>query len=275
MVPWIQVYSNILTHDKTYALAEALKIPNYAAAGLMVSLWAWVAVNAVDGDITTYPPRAIADAVGWRKNPDSFFQTLRDIRLIEEKDGRTFIRNWEKYAALLIKFEEEQKQKTRERVARHRAKKNQNSDDITCNVTNALPICDVTLLLNQTEQDHDSCDGDDDARTCVQENVSVMALVNEMYARYFERAPTQHEQNEVLRLMRWVYISSENQKPKITPTDDEKALLQYAFEQAANANQKSIAYLHGIYHNFRMRKIKTEEDLVNYDFERDQKRFSS
>ena len=103
MIPWIQVYSNILTHDKTYTLAEALKVPNYSAVGLMVSLWCWVAVNAPDGDITRYPPRAITEATGWTKKPETFYNALVNAGLIEKtEDGRAVIRNWEQYAMLLI-----------------------------------------------------------------------------------------------------------------------------------------------------------------------------
>lgn len=129
MVPWIQVYSNILTHDKTYALAEQLKIPNYGAVGLMVSLWSWAAINAPDGDITAYPKRAIADAAGWSRGADKFYQVLLSVRLIEQlEDGRTVIRNWERYASLLMDMMDEQKKKTTERVRKHRQKKTGSSN---------------------------------------------------------------------------------------------------------------------------------------------------
>lgn len=124
MIPWIQVYSNILTHDKTYSLAGALKIPNYSAVGLMVSLWCWVAINAPDGDITKYPPRAITEATGWTKKPDAFYQALVDAKLIEKtEDGKAVIRNWDQYAALLTDLMDDQKKKTAERVRKHRERK--------------------------------------------------------------------------------------------------------------------------------------------------------
>lgn len=126
MIPWIQVYSNILTHDKTYKLAEALNVPNYSAVGLMVSLWCWVAINAPDGDITKYPPRAITEATGWPKKADVFYSALIDAGLIEKtEDGRSVIRNWEQYAMLLMDLMDSQKRKTAERVKKHRARKKQ------------------------------------------------------------------------------------------------------------------------------------------------------
>lgn len=147
MVPWIQVYSNILTHDKTYALSEQLKIPNYGAVGLMVSLWSWAAINAPDGDITAYPKRAIADAAGWPKGADRFYQVLLNVRLIEQlEDGRTVIRNWERYASLLMDMMDEQKKKTTERVRKHRQKKSGSSNvtDAPKDETENKP-CNVTV----------------------------------------------------------------------------------------------------------------------------------
>jgi len=82
MVPWIQVYSNILTHDKTYALAEKLKVKNYAAVGLMVSLWSWCAINAPDGDITNYPPKAIVDATGYEATSSIKVEAFYKILLV-------------------------------------------------------------------------------------------------------------------------------------------------------------------------------------------------
>lgn len=168
MIPWIQVNCNVLTHDKTYALAEALKIPNYSAVGIMVSLWAWAGINAPDGDITKYPPRAIAEATGYTKKPNDFYNTLLKIKLIEkipikncnesvnsEKFSENFsekvvIRNWDQYASLLMDLVDEQRKKTNERVKRHRAKKSakaqktdasEDSEDgkeSECNVTETL-----------------------------------------------------------------------------------------------------------------------------------------
>lgn len=82
MVPWIQVYSNILTHDKTYALAEQLKIPNYGAVGLMVSLWSWAATMPPNGDITAYPKRAIADAADGLGGRISFIRCCCQLGLL-------------------------------------------------------------------------------------------------------------------------------------------------------------------------------------------------
>lgn len=145
MIPWIQVYSNILTHDKTYKLAESLKIPNYSAVGLMVSLWCWVAVNAPDGDITSYPPRAITAATGWPKKPETFYAALVDAELIEKReDGRAVIRNWEQYATLLMDLMDSQKKKTAERVKKHRARRKAREDAGSDPAPDQTPETDAT-----------------------------------------------------------------------------------------------------------------------------------
>ncbi len=132
MIPWIQVYANITTHDKTYALAERLKIDQFAAVGIMVSLWAWASVNATDGDVSRYSPTALAASCGWKKKPADFYGVLLDVGLLDTlPDGRVAIRNWERYASLLMDMEERQKKNTRERVKRHRDRKNADSNSVT------------------------------------------------------------------------------------------------------------------------------------------------
>ena len=159
MTPWIQVYTNAPTHQKTYRLAEELKIPIYAALGLMVSLWAWAAVNATGGDITGYPPMAICDAVGWKKGV-KFYNALKKVRLIEEVDGKILIRNWERYAQLLMDYAENQRKQTAERVRKYRERKKNHRKDfaqgsaqggnVSGNATVTLPSVTVTPLPNLT-----------------------------------------------------------------------------------------------------------------------------
>lgn len=159
MTPWIQVYTNAPTHRKTYRLAEELRVPIYAALGLMVSLWAWAAVNATGGDITGYPPMAICDAVGWKKGV-KFYNALKKVRLIEEVDGKILIRNWERYAQLLMDYADNQREKTKERVRKYRERKKNHRKDfaqgsaqggnVSGNATVTLPSVTVTPLPNLT-----------------------------------------------------------------------------------------------------------------------------
>ncbi len=160
-VPRIQVYSNLTAHPKIYNLAEELNLPrskvagNAAAAGMMVGLWSWAAVNAPDGDLTGCPARALADASGWRGKPEVLFDALISCGWIDEINGRYFLHDWEEYAALYIDQIDSQKEKTRERVRALRARRNSerqkennsqnngNSSDTDCNVTGNAG-CNVT-----------------------------------------------------------------------------------------------------------------------------------
>jgi hypothetical protein len=131
---WIQVDDGIREHDKIYNLADALGISNSYAVGLMVCFWTWAVTAAPDGDVTNFPPRAIAKAAGWdkggSKGAKQFYDNLLSIRFLEKAgDSRVVIRNWEQRATLLIDYIEQQKENTRKRVqkCRDRKKKKQAS----------------------------------------------------------------------------------------------------------------------------------------------------
>ena len=84
MIPWIQVYSNLITHPKTSKLADLLKlsskatVPNVVATGLLISLWTWAVQNAYSGDLSGCSDRAIADAARYRQNPQGFVNALTE-----------------------------------------------------------------------------------------------------------------------------------------------------------------------------------------------------
>ena len=125
---WIQVDDGIREHDKIYNLADALGISNAYAVGLMVCFWTWAATAAPDGDVTNFPPRAIAKAAGWdkgsAKGAQNFYDELLKIHFLEKRDGdKVFIRNWEQRANLLLDYIEQQKENTRRRVQKCRERK--------------------------------------------------------------------------------------------------------------------------------------------------------
>jgi len=130
MIPWIQVYSNLLAHPKTSKLADELKITsayvnqNVVAVGILVSLWTWAIQNAYDGDLSTCSPRMIAEAVKWKKKDTDLYNALLSTGWIDQ-DGK--LHDWEEYAVLLIESEESRKKKTKERVRRYR---NKDSSDL-------------------------------------------------------------------------------------------------------------------------------------------------
>lgn len=155
---WIQVDDGIREHDKIYNLADTLGISNAHAVGLMVCFWTWAVTSAPDGDVTSFPPRAITKAAGWdkggAKGAKEFYDALLSIRFLEKReDSRILIRNWEQRATLLIDYIEQQKENTRKRVQKCRDRKKQKqpipvapkSDE---SVTPSNGDCNVTETLS-------------------------------------------------------------------------------------------------------------------------------
>lgn len=126
MIPWIQVYSNLMTHPKTSRLAEELGLssasaePEAIAVGMLVGLWTWAVQNAYNGDLSGCTERSIATACRYRKKPEALIKGLLAAGWLDE-DMK--LHNWEEYASLLMDAEDSKRSKTRERVKRYREKK--------------------------------------------------------------------------------------------------------------------------------------------------------
>lgn len=166
---WIQVEDTIRDHDKIFKLSDTLGVSDAHAIGLMVCLWVWASSNAPDGDLTSFPPRAIAAAAKWdktgAKSAGRFYDALLEARLLERlEDGRIVIRNWDKHASLIMDYIDQQREKTNARVKRYRERKKskkaapESSESVTrnvsqsqdCNVSVTLQNDDVTPIPNQT-----------------------------------------------------------------------------------------------------------------------------
>ena len=145
MIPWIQVYSNLPTHPKISKLADALGLsssavnPNMVAVGIMVGIWTWAVQNAYSGDLSEVTDRAIADAATWKKKPETLVKALISCGWM---DADRKLHDWEEYALLLLKSEEDRRAKTRERVQRFRNRKSEDSND-DCNA-DSNGYCNVT-----------------------------------------------------------------------------------------------------------------------------------
>lgn len=135
MIPWIQVYSNLPMHPKTDRLVDELGLsssavsPNIVAVGILVSLWTWAIQNAYDGDLSRCSPRLIADACRWKKKPEALIMGLRAAGWLDE-DMK--LHDWEEYAVLLMDTQDNQKEKTRERVRKYREKKKAEIVSLEC-----------------------------------------------------------------------------------------------------------------------------------------------
>lgn len=63
-------------HPKTLLLAGVLKIPRYAAVGLLESLWHFGQSYAQDGNIGRYADEVIAEAIGWDGDAGKLIEAL-------------------------------------------------------------------------------------------------------------------------------------------------------------------------------------------------------
>lgn len=126
MLPWVQVYTNIVEHPKTTNLVDELGItssatePEIVAVGLLVTLWTWAAKNAYDGDLSGVSPRAIAKACEWKKSPQKLVDALIKCGWL---DPDMKIHDWEEYAELYINRMDYQREQNRKRAQAHRDRK--------------------------------------------------------------------------------------------------------------------------------------------------------
>ena len=153
MIPWIQVYSNLIHHPKTTALADELGIrsadanPNAVAAGMLVSLWLWAAQNATDGDLSRCSDRAIAEAAEYKKKPSAFVSALLETRWLDESKK---LHDWEQYASLLQDMNDRQKANTAARVRRLRERRKQES------AVTVMPDAEEDVTQSEAPPDGDS-----------------------------------------------------------------------------------------------------------------------
>ena len=144
-IPWIQVYTNMVTHNKTRKLAAELKLtskdvkPNVMAAGMLLALWTWAAQNAVDGDITGVPVEDIADVAGWKKSPKVFYAALVKVGLIDEGEDGVQIHDWMEYSWLLHEQTENKKEKDRARSKAYRDRRRRITEPSQANHGDELP----------------------------------------------------------------------------------------------------------------------------------------
>ena len=134
MIPWIQIYSNLVTHPKTARLAKELKLqssftsPAVTAAGILVAIWTWAIQNAPDGDLSDVPNETIADACRWKKDADELVTALEASEYL---NSDRHLHDWDDYTLQLQDLYEDTKQKTKERVRRYRERQKTVTDDVT------------------------------------------------------------------------------------------------------------------------------------------------
>lgn len=159
---WIELHDTLGSHRKTYALADALDIPQYSAVGLLCLLWTWALNNAQDGDLSKFPPHAIARACFWQKKPESLADALIKCGWMDD-DKR--LHDWVEYAGRFI----DKREDTRQRVAAYRNRKKEGCNalrnaDVTRAVTHDVTQCNASTINNSTVHNSTVPKEEEDAR---------------------------------------------------------------------------------------------------------------
>lgn len=277
-----------MMHRKTCKLRDSLGLKaNYEAVGLVTCFWSWAAANAVDGDITGYSSRDIADAVGYKKASSKLLGALIEAGFVDCGESVTTIHDWEEHAALLMESNEQQKKNTRERVKRYRERRKQKENaecnsycNVTSNECNAPTLPNLTLP-NQTN--NISGDGGDSAREetaskdklrkigllpgeflgVTEDHIAgVIQITGKLFADFTSRGVTISDRRRVFE-----YVTRNDLRTN-TQTISENAvgLLRYAFEAALNAGKAgSWNYIDGVMARLSSRDIETEEQAREWD----------
>lgn len=251
------------------------------ATGMLVSLWLWAAQNATDGDLSECSDRAIAEAAEFKRKPSLFVEALIYAKFLDE--GRK-LHDWEEYATLLIDCEDQQREKTRQRVAKHRAKKkamkethgncecngNGNVTDMPCNA----PTIPYNTIPNHTIPNF-SGDAAESAREAASEAelLSIGIKPGEYYGLTVDY---------VREVRKTTFDLFDKYRPRIHPEPwdfrqvsqycgsvGRAQLLDYAFEQSGVAGKLGDwRYINGIMDRMFMRGIETEAQARMWDNER-------
>lgn len=236
MLPWIQVYSNLADHPKIYALVDRMKLRrNSEAVGIVVSLWLWAAKNAPDGDLSGFPERAIAQALGFQINyAKKLCQALVDTNWLDvDAEGCYSIHNWSRYAGRLIEITLRQREQSTERSRRYREKSLITKEKIkleteTSRVTHALTGQDITEQ-NQTVISHQ----DGSSPSCSK------SKLNSLFSPKLQ-------------------LSESAQEELLSLTDGmEEGLLLQSLEIARDNGKLNWGYVRGILRNWQKNGVKT------------------
>lgn len=79
-------------------LEDLLKVPRYAAVGVLECLWHLTAKNAPDGAIGRWSPAVIAKNLGWKGSPDKLIEALITSRWLDRHPThRLVVHDWPKH----------------------------------------------------------------------------------------------------------------------------------------------------------------------------------
>ena len=82
-------------HPKFRRFAKLLGVPQYAAVGLLESIWMMACQFADDGDLSRFSAEELADYCGWEGDADSLLDTLVATKWIDRDADSLRIHDWE------------------------------------------------------------------------------------------------------------------------------------------------------------------------------------
>lgn len=133
---WLQVETTLPDHRKIARLASELKLSRVHAVGLVVCFWLWAVHNREDGVLEDIDTDTIARVTDFKGKPEKLVSALCSCGLLDRLDSGYVIHDWEERVGLLIDKRNQQREQTRDRVQKYRARKKQESetacnDDVT------------------------------------------------------------------------------------------------------------------------------------------------
>lgn len=153
---WIELHDEISMHKKTYSLMDALHIRRRDAVGILSMLWTWALKAAPDGEITAFPPRAIADATDWNHKPQTLIDALIKCGWLDKSENnRLFIHDWDSYTWRYFDKMEQTREQTAKRVREYRKRKKtllNNEENVTAVTSSPLQVtqCNAPTEPNRT-----------------------------------------------------------------------------------------------------------------------------
>lgn len=100
---WFRVDSAMPVHYKTKMLATRLNCSTLLAAGVVTSLWAFVARSREDGRLAAMDAASLAIAIDWQGDPDLLMDALIEAGFIDRTDLGYAVHDWERHQPLLKK----------------------------------------------------------------------------------------------------------------------------------------------------------------------------
>lgn len=97
--------------------------------------------------------------------------------------------------------------------------------------------------------------------------------VDLLFEQYFGKQAQEYDYTIVFRLIRWVHIDVESGilNPPVEMSEDDIELLTNAFDAAAMADKKSLAYVQGVIKRYRERGIQTADAFWEHEVQRNER----